>query len=235
MVISHLLLVQNWVPSQVFTLDGPLWSIAVECQIYLLFPLLVILWRRSRLLSLFVAFIAAHGVLYATHHAGSANFLFLFAEGMLGAELAFSKRNLTWLGPVTMLSAAGYFVSLGGPYVITDILVGLSTALLLAYLTQHHEHWGNKVLGWKPLAWIGTFSYSIYLIHSFFQFAFKRWVFAYGHPSHGHMAMFMVGFVGPIAVAASYGFYVLFERPFMSQRRQLSERVDRMKTVQSQI
>jgi peptidoglycan/LPS O-acetylase OafA/YrhL len=71
-------------------------------------------------------------------------------------------------------------------------------------------------------------------IHSFFQFAFKRWVFAHGHPSHGYMAMFMVG-VSPIAVAASYGFHVLFERPFMSQRRQLAEEVDRIETVQSAI
>lgn len=94
MVISHVLLVQNWVRPQSFTLDGPLWSVAVECQIYILFPLLVMLWRRSRWLALGLAFMFAHSLLYATRHGGNANFLFLFAEGMLGAELAFSKLKL---------------------------------------------------------------------------------------------------------------------------------------------
>jgi peptidoglycan/LPS O-acetylase OafA/YrhL len=231
MVVSHLLMIQNWIHSQVFTLDAPLWSVAVECQIYVLFPLVVILWRRSRWVALFVAFVVAHGVLYATHHGGNANFLFLFVEGMLGAELAFSKQNLRWLGPVTLLSIASYLVSLGGPYVIKDIFVGLSTALLMAYLTRHRSHWGNRLLGWKPLAWIGTFSYSIYLIHSFFQLAAKRWLIQL-HLSHGALSLFLVGVVGPIAVAASYGFHVVFERPFMSQRRQLTEKSDRIEVVQ---
>jgi peptidoglycan/LPS O-acetylase OafA/YrhL len=233
MVVTHLLLVQNWVWPQIFTLDGPLWSVAVECQIYIFFPLLVILWCRSRWLALGIAFVAAHGLLCATHHRGNANFLFLFAEGMLGAELAYSTRNLRWLGPITLLSVAGYLASLGGPYVITDIFIGLSTALLMAYLTRHRLHWGNRLLAWKPLACIGTFSYSVYLIHSFFQFAARRWLFGHGHPSRGFMALVLVFAVAPVAVAASYGFHVLFERPFMSQRRQFAEKAERMEAVQS--
>jgi peptidoglycan/LPS O-acetylase OafA/YrhL len=229
MLVSHLLLVQNWVLGQVYTLDGPLWSIAVECQIYVLFPLLVILWRRAgRWLALFVIFVLAHSLLYATHHGGSANFLFLFGEGMLGADLAFSERSRRWLGPATLLSFAGYcWCSLYPKYVVTDIFIGLSTALLMAYLTQHRHHWGNKLLGWKPLAWVGTFSYSLYLVHSFFQVPLKRWILArdIGHlaESHGTMALFMIVVVAPIAIAASYGFHVVFERPFMSPGRQKAE------------
>lgn len=129
------------------------------------------------------------------------------------------------------MSIAGYLVSLRGPYVITDIFVGLGTALAMAHLARHPAHWGNMLLGWKPLAWIGTFSYSVYLIHSFFQLAARRWLLAHGHPSREFTALVLVFVIGPIAVAASYGFHVLFERPFMSHRRQLAEKVDRVKAV----
>jgi peptidoglycan/LPS O-acetylase OafA/YrhL len=228
--VSHLLLVQNWTPSQVFTLDGPLWSIAVECQIYVLFPLLVLLWRRGgKWLTLSAAFVVAHGILYATHHGGNANFLFLFAEGMLGAELAFSGKYKRWLGVATLFSFSAYLLCLQvrAPYVLSDILIGLSTALLMAYLTQYREHWGNKILGWKPLAWIGTFSYSLYLVHSFLQMAIRRWVLssnvAHLADSRGEMAAVMVFLIAPIAVAVSYVFHVIFERPFVSTNRKRIE------------
>jgi peptidoglycan/LPS O-acetylase OafA/YrhL len=231
MILSHLLLVQNWIPGQNFTLDGPLWSIAVECQIYLLFPLLVLLWRKGgKWLTLSLTFVLAHGVLYATHHGGYANFLFLFVEGMLGAELAFSAKYKRSLGVATLLSFTAYLVCLAvsrTPYPITDIFIGLSSALMMAYLTQYPDHWGNALLGWKPLAWVGTFSYSVYLIHSFLQMAVRRWILASnaGHlaDSRGQMAAVMVFLVAPLAVAASYGFHVLFERPFLSPGRQRVE------------
>jgi peptidoglycan/LPS O-acetylase OafA/YrhL len=231
MVVSHLLLVQNWIPNQMFTLDGPLWSVAVECQIYVLFPLLVLLWRRGgKWLVLFVSFVLAHGILHVTNHHGSANFLFLFVEGMLGAELAFSGEHKRWLGAATLLSFAVYMLFLQIPrmsYVITDISVGLSTALLMAYLTQYREHWGNKILGWRPLAWIGTFSYSLYLVHSFFQVAAARWILSSNvgdlANSHGKMAVVMIFLVTPVAIAASYSFHIIFERPFVSPNRQRVE------------
>ncbi len=224
-VVSHLFLFQNWITSELFTLDGPLWSIAVEWQIYLLFPLLVFLWRRTgKWVTLFVAFVVAHGLLYLTHHIGSANFLFLFTEGMLGAELAFSLRYKRWIGPAVLLSLLGYLLT---DRVVRDIFVGLFTGLLMAFLTQHREHWGNRALGWKPLAWIGTFSYSIYLLHSFPQVLVHRLAFSASikslTESRPAMLALMVFAVSPIAIAASYGFHLLFERPFMSKTREKAE------------
>ena len=224
-VVSHLFLIQNWIPSEVYTLDGPLWSIAVECQIYLIFPILVLLWRKSGTwVTLLVSFVVAHALFHITRGIGNSNFLFLFSEGMLGAQLAFSSKYKQWLGAATLLSFTGYLLSVRAT---RDFFIGLWVALLMAYLTQNRNHWGNLILGWKPLAWVGTFSYSIYLIHSFFQVLVHRWIVATNLPqlpqSPGAMAALMAFVVSPIAVAASYGFHVIFERPFLSQKRQETE------------
>lgn len=44
-MLAHLFLVHNLWASTYNGINGTFWSIAVECQIYLLFPLLVLLWR----------------------------------------------------------------------------------------------------------------------------------------------------------------------------------------------
>ena len=44
--MTHLLLIHNLFPNTKPQINGPFWSIAVECQIYLFFPLLVLFWRR---------------------------------------------------------------------------------------------------------------------------------------------------------------------------------------------
>lgn len=51
-LISHLLLIHNFNPQTTTGIDGPLWSIAVEVQLYLTYPLLLMLvaktgWRRT--------------------------------------------------------------------------------------------------------------------------------------------------------------------------------------------
>ena len=227
-VVSHIFLFQNWIPSELYTLDGPLWSIAVECQLYLFFPLLVMLWRKSGTwVTLAVSFIVAHAIFDVTHGLGNSNFLFLFTEGMLGAKLAFSDRSTRstrWLGPATLLSFLGYLLTVRAT---KDLFIGLSVGLLMAYLTQNRAHWGNLVLGWKPLAWVGTFSYSVYLIHSFFQVLAYRWVvtanFRQLPQSPGATAALLAFVVSPIAVAASYVFHLSFERPFLSQEREKTE------------
>lgn len=45
-VLSHLLLIHNWFPQTVHTVNGPLWSVASEWQIYFLLPMVFIPTRR---------------------------------------------------------------------------------------------------------------------------------------------------------------------------------------------
>src|SRR5438093_4323611 len=100
--LGNLLLLQDVVGY--WQVSVPFWSIAVECQIYLLLPLLVLCWRRfgaSR--TVITTVYASYVVLIATYVAGdvgpfflpglTAHFVGLFALGMAGAWLASSDRE----------------------------------------------------------------------------------------------------------------------------------------------
>jgi peptidoglycan/LPS O-acetylase OafA/YrhL len=45
-VLIHVVGMQTWVPSTLGTINGSLWSVSLEIQLYIVFPLLILLWRR---------------------------------------------------------------------------------------------------------------------------------------------------------------------------------------------
>ncbi|WP_217614344.1 acyltransferase [Cellulomonas sp. GbtcB1] len=57
-VLLHLVTGQAWVPGEVGTINGSLWSVALEVQLYLLFPLLVLAWRRWGIVPVLVGAVA---------------------------------------------------------------------------------------------------------------------------------------------------------------------------------
>jgi peptidoglycan/LPS O-acetylase OafA/YrhL len=111
-IASHLLLVHNLRPQWIFKIDPPMWSVAVEWQIYFVFPILLVLRRRAGMAAVIVlAFTVgyAHVIVSAALHATGlvqtnagatalraaeaygrwgAPFLALFAIGMAGAVVA---------------------------------------------------------------------------------------------------------------------------------------------------
>ena len=151
---SHLLLVHNWFPEYAYQINGPLWSVASEWQIYFCFPLLLLpLWRRLGMPgALAGAAVLGYALLaFAPTAAGVAIpwYLLLFCFGMAAASVAFSSRELEirlrtrapwrlingalWLTFVVVSNlAADVWFSLKA---LADPLVGLATATLLVQLT----------------------------------------------------------------------------------------------------
>lgn len=109
---------------------------------------------------------------------------------------------------------------------MAENLIGMATALLMAYLVQVRTSIGNKILGWKPLAWVGTFSYSIYLIHSYVEIGVTRWCARYlkswREASPAQHAVAYACMI-PVILLLSYVFHRVFERPFMGAARQKAE------------
>ena len=236
-IVVHAALLQDIFRST--PLNPTFWSIAIEWQIYFLFPLLLLSWRRGGgvrtalivTLAASLVFVAASDV-----HAFSKllrlfpQFLALFAFGMLASRvlsqdpLAARWRGyrlgvsaLLWLGLVVLLHVQGARWMVATHYYWVDLICGAATACLIAGLASGEGRWLAAVLGGRLLAGLGRFSYSIYCLQ-FSVLVFVGFDVVPWHASRDVRFLIFLS-VGLTAVLlCSYLFSLAFERPFLSAR-----------------
>ena len=160
------------------------WSLGVEEQFYLLFPLLV--WfsgfGRSRphaakklvifLLPILVASLVSFCILYP-HHQPQAYFLIAsrFWELAMGSLVFVACRYTNsirnwWPGPVSLLSLAGLMATFLFPLKLAlaaTVIAVLLASLLILSLDRSSVSY--RILSWPPLVTTGLLSYSLYLWH----------------------------------------------------------------------
>ncbi len=238
-VFANLVMLQDiWPLGSQGGVNYVFWSVAVEWKIYFLFPLLVLAWRRfgpaATIVSTAVVVCLLFAAMRGTFWEGLCiQYLLLFTLGMLAATWVYSPSGqfpARWQRfPWGVIAAAGGLLLLllsyhwrhfshGWPVFIEDVLMGaVSFALLLA--ASDTRGGLRRLLEWRPLVWVGTFSYSLYLIHA----PLLQATWQYGlHPLHlSDMATFLVlALVGtPLIVGVSYLFFLGCERPFLVRRR----------------
>jgi peptidoglycan/LPS O-acetylase OafA/YrhL len=160
-----------------------LWSISVEEQFYLLYPLLLIAITRYRLsyrrLTLVVlAAVSLVLCVWASHYKPWANYFLAPTrawELLLGATLAIGGTPRIGHRIVAEgLAVAGllgiviviYLYTAETPYPGTAAMLPcLATAALLATGSSPRPALVNRMLSWPPLVFIGLISYSLYLWH----------------------------------------------------------------------
>lgn len=236
-IISHLLLVHDiYGPTRI---NYVLWSIATEWHIYFLFPLLLLLWAAAgprnatvivTVLS-FAVYLALHSIgIEPAWFAVVPQYVALFTFGMLAAaivtsqehRLAHVRETVRWeIIAAAMLVVVCVYLALFGDheYVYADYPMGLCVAALLIACGRGAKSPLRTLLSFKPLCRIGAFSYSLYLIHApLIQLIWQYLI----HPLHAPdtITFTMLVTIGtPLIVGAAYGFYHLFERPFLHSRR----------------
>lgn len=222
-------------PFEVGKINHVYWSLAVEMQIYLVFPVIVWLFCRQQwATSLGLLFLSA----VLNRMAGSGFWgqmqfpLYgVFAVGMLSAYLS-NVGMSSWLRTlchILIVSSACYFllISLGwseprkGNVVQLDYLLGVATCAVLA-LGQDSVY--ARLLSIRPLQWIGIFSYSLYLVHApLLQVVWQVLVKPQMSGSQAFLITAGAGLIVSLMVARL--FFQIFERPLVPKPGQNPERV----------
>lgn len=218
---------------------GGLWSLGVEEQFYLLWPLMFVglgLYRKKGLpVGLLITAIVVAPILRGLkivmdlNEAGIFGHRFSFfhhmdmlAIGCLGALLVWHYPGiLHWIGTKWKSVVPLSLFSLSLPFLARDIQgLGIETvfgptmqALGLLFLVLSSISSPTlvifRILHWQPIVWLGTISYSLYLWHS---------VFLTGRyfGDNGSILVFLGLPVGVLVAALSYHY---LEMPILGLRR----------------
>ena len=236
-LLMHVFMLHNLNPDYIQTIPGPFWSIGLEFQLYILFPVLVESYRRFSARSVLLTVLILCGAYRLFVDYGQYT-----PTGDLGYTLAFSVFGRCFefaLGMYLAKFVANWKAGEPAPITRGDLLLvlgvvsltlirsngdsfppfaddfwGFLFAALLLWASRHTTI-AHRALSTKWLVFLGSISYSVYLIHIPFILFFCM-LAAQHHLSAARLIALEFFVVVPILIVASYAFHLLFERPFMS-------------------
>jgi peptidoglycan/LPS O-acetylase OafA/YrhL len=219
------------------------WSLAVEEHFYLLFPLLFLTLRKAKVsprgqaLSLLALCALAlawrcvlvyrfHSILDRTYMASDTRFdsiLFGCALAVYGNPMLDEPRgsDRLWkfvLLPLGLLGLLASFAIRNGGFRETFRYSLQGIALVPVFVcAMRFPTWGlMRVLNYRPIAFIGVLSYSLYLMHQVVLFAIKPTL----EPRLGTLATALIGLLISLLLARLVHYSI--ERPFARLRRRFS-------------
>ena len=235
-VIVNGLLVQNIVSAP--SPNTAFWSIAVEVQLYILLPVLLLMIRRRGALAMVATVtlvVAAVGIV-GPHVARLDAFVTqsppelaaLFALGIASAGVVVAGARRSWPWPWLAFAAAApvfatiawqgtawtfdhlFWVDLALAPAIACLLIGLATGRPAPVL---------RLLDSRPMRGLGSSSYSLYLTHApIIAIVYELFIAHWLHPGTG--AFFVsLAIVLPLTIAFAKAFASVFEHGYFQRRR----------------
>lgn len=185
-ILAHATMTHILFPSTFYAVNGAYWSLALEWQLYLALPLLIfgvrrwgLAWTAAAAIAVNVAYRLLLLVLISSHRVPADGLLATavlpnqlpgrwaeFVFGMVAAELyqagVLDRVRLVWAVPAMVTLAGMSLLSVGNQF--SHMLFGGVFVLILIAVLKGNNVFGT-VTSWKPVAALGTMSYSLYLVH----------------------------------------------------------------------
>jgi peptidoglycan/LPS O-acetylase OafA/YrhL len=230
-VVVYGVLVQDAVPAGIP--NRAFWSIAVEAQLYVLLPLLLLVVRRAGALAMVAgvgAVVVALGLLVpaAALVDVTPDLAVLFAIGVLAAGIATAAeriRSLPW-GAFALAAAVPVvaLISVMGATWTDEHLFWVDLAwapaigCFLAAVAMRRPRALVALLDVRPLRRLGSFSYSLYLTHAPIVIAVSYGL-VLGHVATGTPTfLVLTAVLVPLTVGFARVFAAAFELPFQRHR-----------------
>ena len=185
-VSACVLFYRNFVGLEGGPLTGHFWSLSLEEQFYLVWPLLLLLAgaRRCRWIAAAGAIVCAvyrwffwaqydHIMISGRSQVRADALLVGCLLALLLADPRVRIQARRWSRFYAPLALAGLLFSIARFHTMAPLFESVSIAGLLAATTLHPKSLFVRPLSFSPLAWLGAISYSLYIWQAFFM-AFRN-------------------------------------------------------------
>jgi peptidoglycan/LPS O-acetylase OafA/YrhL len=203
--------------------NGPLWTLSIEVQFYIFYPILLIcMFRFGNLVTLSILAIINLISYFALERAGYQMFLAYWVSWYLGALVAeyealglLSERLSTFKVRATFYAFAIVLLVIGCAlffrftYVPFQVWAVAFAVFLFAFLRRPEKLAGGAA---RLFGWLGSFSFSLYIIHQPVVVLIQS--ICFNSIKQNSLVPFCASL--SIAVACAYVFSFIFEKPAMS-------------------
>ncbi|MFJ4521028.1 acyltransferase family protein [Streptomyces sp. NPDC088810] len=234
------ILVYGLVAQDMFTAptpNGAFWSIGVEAELYLLFPLFLFVRRRlsaTVLIACVTLPVIARGLMAVDASPVEGNNWLaphlapVFVAGMIGAGVVVASERVQrlpwgWFAGLAALPVLALGLSQGSVWTVNhyfwvDLAIAPAMTMLLAAVATGRPAILVRLLTTRPIQSLGSFSYSLYLIHLPIVMAVIRRVaprfVSPGLPTFWFTLILAL----PVSVLGAWLFSRIFEIPFKRNR-----------------